>query len=1132
MEKVEPLRASAADVPSAAAPQPAFSDVDVHRVDLAARILALKQHAGPPEVLIAAAGQELARVAPGERNVLAAVVALIRCSAGRLSLVDDVAGAEVARRAQELLAALTEPADAASVRGLLRGGGAERRLGLGALRRIRRALRLRPAEPPPGPPLIVDGAAWDELLDGLARSLAIEREAEVLVDLALAGEDAREIAARVVATRQALQQPEPPALPRRETWAPQPGDPQRTLADVPRTTGEPQPIEPGRTIGRFTVLHRLGAGAMGVVYAAYDPELDRKIALKVLRVREGPRAARAHARLQREAQAMARLSHPNVAVVHDVGTHHGDVFVAMEFIRGLTLQAWTIERKPGWQEIVEVFMQAGQGLAAAHAAGLVHRDFKPANAMLGDDGRVRVLDFGLCYSNPTLDVLGEPRQGEVDVRLTRREEVVGTPAYMPPEQFHGEAVGHASDQFSFCASLYEALYGQLPFAGETPAAIAYAVSRGELRSPPRSTRVPAWLHAIVVRGLRPEIKDRFASMDELLRALDRRRSRGRATAVAALGLAALAGVGGYALAPGAGPAEDPCSGGAREIGAVWTEARRAATETALNALGPAFSQELWPQVEGSLDRYTADWQAGYRRACEAHRRGEHSGALLDRRVACLAQRKVALDEAIAVLTEANAEVGLRALEIVRNLPGLERCDDLPALEADVPPPGDPAVRAAIAAWTPKLERARTLERAGRQQAALDLADVVVAEAEVIGDRPTVALALLERARMSMQTSEAWEERDVLASRAYLTALGVRADEIAAEALTLRMYLRGISPGQLPRARDDLEVARELIQRLPSPARLRGLFLNNASAVRLGAGDVAGAEALLREALAVREAALGPDHLDTALTLTNLAMVVPQADERERLTRRALAITEAELGSAHPQTIELRIAAAARTADPRQGVDLLRRGCAAIERFAAENVVQRTTCLSHLGEHAEEAGDASTAGEARRQAAALLERIGPGDPTPYRAEVALIRGHAALLADARGPAIEALRAALADQAPGDEWWQRALRAEIELCLGLLLLADGHPAAARDVLASAVDQLNVPDATAQDLISVRRLNRARVALARALLAGEANGNDVIRATAELAGAERWYAGAGEAFAWRLAEIAAIRVAEGLR
>nr|WP_276603709.1 serine/threonine-protein kinase [Nannocystis pusilla] len=238
-------------------------------------------------------------------------------------------------------------------------------------------------------------------------------------------------------------------------------------------------VQPGETIGRFTVLDRLGSGAMGAVYSAYDPKLDRKIALKLLHTRSQDNSSRGNTRLLREAQAMARLSHPNVVVVHDVGTHRQDVFLAMEFIRGKTLQAWSEERPRSWQEVVATYRQAGAGLAAAHAAGLVHRDFKPANAMVGEDGRVRVLDFGLCATT-TARIEPNLRAGSgAELPLWVGREFVGTPAYMSPEQFRAEVVGAASDQFSFCVALYEALYGQRPFAGETTQSIALSVGYGE-----------------------------------------------------------------------------------------------------------------------------------------------------------------------------------------------------------------------------------------------------------------------------------------------------------------------------------------------------------------------------------------------------------------------------------------------------------------------------------------------------------------------------------------------------------------------------------------------------------------------------------------------------------------------------
>ena len=855
--------------------------------------------------------------------------------------------------------------------------------------------------------------------------------------------------------------------------------------------GAPQPIalEPGHEIGRFTVLAYLGAGSTGIVYAAYDPELDRKVALKLLRTAGG-------LGLQ-EAQAMAKLSHPNVAVVHDVGAYEGGVFIAMEFIRGATLQAWLAEQPRPWTDILDVFVQAGRGLAAAHAAGLVHRDFKPSNAILGPDGRVRVLDFGLSC-----------RPADAS------RELVGTPAYMPPEQFLGLPVGPASDQFSFCASLYQALYGQLPFSGESTDELRLSITGGHLRTPPRSARVPSWLTAAVLRGLKNDPRDRFQTMEDLLRALERRHGRARLPLAAAAVCAALAGTVGYVSAPSSAP--DPCTGGAAEIAETWNPERRLALESTFQTLPPAFYSEMWPTVSGELDRYADRWQLLHRRACEAHQRGESSGALLDRRMACLAHDKAAFTEAVDILARADGEVALHALELVHALPPLEHCADIQALEAEVAPIVHPAIHG-------RLARVRALEHAGLAAEAAALADSVVAEAETLGEPRTLAAALLQRGRLPLHTDQRFTDEDALLTRAYLVALGARADELAVEALALRLYVRGRTPGELPRALEDLAVAEALLSRLPAPARLRGLLLNNAGNVHLAAGEPARGAALFREALALRQAALGPQDAEVGFTLVNLAMLEPEPAEREALLHRALAIFEAELGPAHPHTVEARIVTSAFTRDPQSAIDLLSHGCALLDGFAPDHFAQRAHCLNHLATHAQDAGELDLARDALTRARALVDRDATRDARLDPITAALIRGYAALLTRTHPQAIAELRAALATlpEAP-DEWWARRHRAELELCLGLHLLADGAASAARETLTRSVDDFSHVEGKTNDALLPRTVARARLALAEALLADE----DPTRARAELDAAESWYRTAGDSFAWRLESIAALR------
>ncbi len=297
-------------------------------------------------------------------------------------------------------------------------------------------------------------------------------------------------------------------------------------------------------IGRFTVIRTLGSGGMGIVLEAYDSSLDRRLAIKLLREGVSSRNTR---RLEREAQALAKLSHPNVVQVYETGTADGQMFIAMELVRGQTLKQWQQQRHP-WRECVELYLQAGRGLAAAHARGLVHRDFKPGNTIVDQDGRVRVLDFGLVHESnmPTDD--GPPpvklprSESALREALTQPGAVLGTVAYMPPEQLQGQTTDHASDQFSFCVSLYEAIYGERPHAGRTAHELIQAVREGTLRPAPRGVSVPPRLRRALLRGLRTEPGERWSSMNALVAELEsiaRPRQLGWATLIIGAGLFSL-----------------------------------------------------------------------------------------------------------------------------------------------------------------------------------------------------------------------------------------------------------------------------------------------------------------------------------------------------------------------------------------------------------------------------------------------------------------------------------------------------------------------------------------------------------------------------------------------------------------
>ena len=319
---------------------------------------------------------------------------------------------------------------------------------------------------------------------------------------------------------------------------------QSSAPDTPASDADSN-IAAGTRLGRFVVLELVGKGGMGAVYAAYDPELDRKVALKV--VRSDSYAAHLEERLKREAQALARLNHPNVITIYEVGSVGAQLFIAMEFVDAGTLRQWLKTEARPWREIVAHFCLAGEGLAAAHAVGLVHRDFKPDNVLVGRDGRLRVTDFGLARAiagDDLLPVSAVAPDSPLNESITAAGALVGTPAYMAPEQLDGEPLDGRADQFSFCVSMYQALYGELPFAGDNRRAIRAAIAVESVRLPPRKSTVPPRVRAVLLRGLRARPEERYRSMRQLvdaLRATQHGRGRRYALVSAAIAVCALIG---------------------------------------------------------------------------------------------------------------------------------------------------------------------------------------------------------------------------------------------------------------------------------------------------------------------------------------------------------------------------------------------------------------------------------------------------------------------------------------------------------------------------------------------------------------------------------------------------------------
>ena len=476
---------------------------------------------------------------------------------------------------------------------------------------------------------------------------------------------------------------------------------------------------PGALLGRYVVLEEVGRGGMGVVLRGYDPRLQREVALKV--VRSDALDAAASSRIVREARAMAKLSHPNVVAIHDVETTDGGgVMLAMEYVAGQTLGRWLAESSRPWREIVACFLGAGRGLAAAHGAGLMHRDFKPANVLVSESGEVKVTDFGLAKSldppargDTDSQAPGEPEPDELlsDLdrdALTRSGTVIGTPRYMAPEQHVDEPLTPAADQYGFCAALFEALTGQPAFRVDSLVQMVQDKCNGP-RAWPSGTQVPHHIAEAVRRGLANAPADRWPTMEALLEALTPR-PRGRRNRWAlSLGAAGMLIAGVVSWQNRA----ERCPDASEHLHGVWDDTRRSEVDTAMSATSVPYAGETWSRAERQLDDYANAWATMRREVCEATSiRGEQSSEIMDLRNACLDRARGELSAAVDVLADADHAVVQRVHQLVEGLLPLHRCADVAALGADVEPPL-PAQLEAVGTVRARLAEAKARRAAGR-----------------------------------------------------------------------------------------------------------------------------------------------------------------------------------------------------------------------------------------------------------------------------------------------------------------------------------------------------------------------------------------------------------------------------------
>jgi tetratricopeptide (TPR) repeat protein len=651
--------------------------------------------------------------------------------------------------------------------------------------------------------------------------------------------------------------------------------------------------EPHARIGRYTVLSRLGSGGMGVVYAAHDAELDRKIAVKLLHRGAWSGDTAGAERMRREAQAMARLNHPNVATVHEVGEHDGTPYVAMEFIEGVTLRAW-IEAEPrAWRDVIAVYLQAARGLAAAHDVGLVHRDFKPDNAMIGPDpddaralGRVRVTDFGLArgtagaeLSQTDGEAIAEGDAEEERSAITRSSALAGTPAYMAPEQFAGEAGDAKVDQFAFCVALWEALAGTRPFRGSTLVELAESVQRGAL-DPAWPDRVPRWVRRVLARGLAVDPAARWPDMRALVAALGSDPSRRRTRWLAIGGLvAAIAGVLGVVRVR-ADRAREACELAAAEIDAAWNPELAASLREGLVATGAPDAGAAFDRARPWVDEFAESWRSVRNEQCVlATIEESRDPKLADASVACLEQRKGALAGLVGVWAEPDALLVQRLVHGASGLPRPEGCADDGQVLRRKSPPADPVIASEVTRLRARIDRVRALEAAGRTKPALDEAIAIREAARALGWEPLVAEALAEEGRLADRTGASAEAEAAL-REAFALAHAHGSDEVAAAVATSLTYALA-SLGKPDDALEWSELARAAVERIGESEGPMGASLQITTGfAHQQRGDFDEALACYEKALALRESLFGSRHPGVAIAYQHIGLTQYSRERRD------------------------------------------------------------------------------------------------------------------------------------------------------------------------------------------------------------------------------------------------------------
>jgi serine/threonine protein kinase len=823
-------------------------------------------------------------------------------------------------------------------------------------------------------------------------------------------------------------------------------------------------------LGRYEILDPLAGGGMGLVYAAYDPELQRRVALKVV-YPGGGADPRARERLMREARALARLDHPNVVRVHDVLSHEGQIVVVMALLEGQTLATWERASPRHWREVVATYLQAGEGLAAAHSVEVIHRDFKPGNAIIGPDGHVRVLDFGLARMSDGLD--GEtvdanaPYKPLASPLRTATGAFVGTFLYASPEQLAGSTITAASDQFSFCVAMHRAVEGIAPFEGASIEDRLVSIRRGEPHVA-GDRRVPAWLRDALRRGLASAPLHRHGSMRELLDELGRPRGLRRwrwpvVTAALALALAVL----GFTQTRA-----DVCSNSPVLAARVWGSPEHFSLASKFAALPVPYAVDIERRVFDALDKHASDWSSTRQNVCLAHLHNEQSDALFDTKMLCLDRELRTLSSSLDVLLRLDRDHVANATDVARGLVPPHLCDDSERLARLPVAPSSTDTIVEAERIRALVEYATLLDRASSSDAALESARSAMNAAEKIGYAPVVAEAGLALGRILISRSNATAA--VAPLRAALDAALTSRSEprIAVEAGARLIWVEGAIEPDLHRVEDDLAFLEPMSRVPPVDHFSRALLYNNVGEVYRFASHRDQAKSYFERA---RAAAEGETDVELTIIDRNLALVVDDPVAQEQLVRGAWERLRRVLGPHHLRVLQAQGDLADMQQDPADAARLMAPVCADYGDGRSDTTALLIECNDLLGYYAAESGNLELATLAYRTA---IRAATSPDDEEYRflaiADLARFTGDSMTASSGYRKVVAALESR-------KDWWERRPAIQAHFGLGQIALASDDVRAAFVELSAAVRGYDELQRVRPGLMNRRRLETATRQLA---------------------------------------------------